>query len=232
MSSTSEILDIVLRSSLGKIISRDRIEKVVPFLRLKHWEAGTIIFSEQDPAEGFYVVSKGIVKLLRYRADGREIVVHFAEPTQSFAEAAIFLGRFPVTAVTDTDCELVYLPKSAVMEHLASDPEFSKFLMQLMATWLERLVEQLDTVVQNDASSRVIRFLLNEETPESKKSETRSVQLHFRKADMAQMLNMNQATLSRTLRKLQEEGLIKVKGRSFQLCDPKRLEAMLLPPLE
>jgi len=232
MAETSELLEILLQSALGRIIHPDKLAQVAPFARLKTWNPETIVFNEQEPATGFYVVKSGVVKLVRYRADGRELTVHFAEPPQTFAEAAIFLGRFPVTAITESECELVFIPKAVVMEHLASDPEFSKYLLRMMAAWLERLVAKMDTVVQNDASSRVIRFLLNEKSEQIADKGERVVLLHYKKADLAQMLNMNQATLSRTFKKLHDEGLIDVKGRTFILHDPKKLETLLLPPLD
>ena len=49
---------------------------------------GESLFSEGDVATGFYLLVSGHIKLCRVSSDGREKVLHFVRPGETFAEAA------------------------------------------------------------------------------------------------------------------------------------------------
>lgn len=225
----AQILEYLKQSNLRHLLSMSAIETLSKRIKLKEYPPETLLFSEGDAFYGFYLVVDGTVKLVRYRSDGREMLIHFAQKNDTFAEAAIFLKRYPVTGITETKCRLLLIPSKVIQDTLELEPRFCQYLFNSMAHWLERLVHKIDTLIQNDATSRVVRFLLDE-----KKSENGQeiVKLNYKKGDLAILLNMNQATLSRTFRKLQDEKLITIRNRLIILNDTAQLKTLLLPPLE
>jgi len=61
---------------------------------------GEALFTEGEEANGFYLLVEGHLKLCRVSPDGREKVLHFVRPAETFAEAAfsemVNIRRMPV----------------------------------------------------------------------------------------------------------------------------------------
>ncbi|MGL6251270.1 MAG: Crp/Fnr family transcriptional regulator, partial [Billgrantia desiderata] len=74
----------------------------------RSYRRGTLLFSAGEPADRFYVVLSGWVKLFRESPDGNECMVGLFTRGESFAEAAMFdrLG-FPVNAAVAEDARLL-----------------------------------------------------------------------------------------------------------------------------
>lgn len=229
-----EALKAIQSSKLGQIADDDLVQTIARKAEIQKWPKKSLLFQEGDDAKGMYIVIKGIVKLLKNHPDGTETLLHLAEPSDTIAEAALFMDHYPATAVTDTPCELLLLRRSVALELIDTHAAFTRYLFDRMANWLKRLVEKVDELTSNDAMARVIRYLLSliEEERGIIEGESTSVMLPVKKGDLATLLNMNQATLSRTLRRLQDSELISVQGRSITLQNPAKLKSLTLPPLD
>jgi len=231
---SDETYQTILKSPLGKAVGEEVSHEIAAAAVRQHWPEGTMIFQEGDKAEGIFIVSKGVVKLARISPDGRENVLTFVEPPNLFAEAAIFLGRYPATAFALADTELLCLPRAQVMDLVRRHESFLNFLFSTMALWLQRLVAKIDQLTLSDATARVARYFLSELDKGTPQFDYRvpRITLHAKKGDLATLLNISQPSLSRILRKLQDDKLIDVQARTIYLHDLDALRKLTLPPLE
>ena len=229
-----DICNIVQKSPLAKAVGEEVTREILAAAVRQHWPEGALIFQEGDKAEGIFIVCKGSVKLTRISPDGRESVLTFVEPPNLFAEAAIFLGRYPAAAIALADTELLCLPRAQVMELIRRHEEFLNFLFGTMARWMQRLVAKIDQLTLSDATARVARFFLSEldKGPPQFDYRVPRITLHAKKGDLATLLNISQPSLSRILRKLQDDKLIDVQARTIYLHDLDALRKLTLPPLE
>ena len=220
---------VALRDSrLGQFVGTETLSALAGRGHVEEWTKNSILFWEDDKPKGIYVVLSGSVKLIRQRADGRELLLHMAHASDVIAEGAVFLGRNPATAVTTTAGELFLLQTQDVLALLETEPRFARYAYSAMAAWLDRLVTKIDQLTLDDATARLSRYLLD--LAKSCKCDT--VDLPLKKGDLALLLNMNQATLSRTLRRLQDDGHITVDGRTLSIADAEALDRLTLPPLD
>jgi len=233
-STHKELLTLLAKSPLGKAVGEELYREILNTAGRKHWPEGSIIFQEGDAAAAIYLVCKGIVKLSRISPDGRENVLAFVEPPQLFAEAAVFLGRFPATATALADTELLVLHRAQVLDLIRRSEAFLNFLFGTIARWLQRLVTKMDELTLSNATARVARFLLAEldKNPPRLDFRVPRITLHAKKGDLATLLNISQPSLSRILRKLQDDGVIEVQARTIYLKDLPALQKLMLPPLE
>jgi len=224
-----EVLESPVGANLGEEVCHDLLA-----VGVEHsYPKGTLIFQEGDEATGMYLVVRGCVKLTRYTAGGREVILHLAEAVFLIAEAAIFLGTFPATAVTQEETTVLFIHRDHVFALMERHPAFLRRVFESMARWMTRLVDKIDQLTLNDATARLARYLLEQhrEKGGAAGEDPRKLRLPMKKGELAAMLNMNQATLSRTLRRLQDDKILAVSGRNVTLLNPEALRRLSLPPL-
>jgi CRP/FNR family transcriptional regulator, dissimilatory nitrate respiration regulator len=224
-----------LASPAGKALGDELCKELLQIGQSRHFAADEMIFQEGDEAYGMFIVSEGLVKLVRYTIDGREVILHLAQPYRFIAEAAIFLGYFPATAVATKPCEIIILRSDEIFKLMDRYPRLMRRIFDAMAIWMKRLVDKIDQLTLNDATARLAHYVihaLENEEDDNGIAESTHLTLPVKKGELALMLNMNQATLSRALRRLQDEGVLDVRGRDFIVLDSQRLQKAALPPLE
>jgi len=223
-----ELLDSPFGQRMGEEICKDLLVVAERLL----CEAEDIIFEIGDQPEGLYLVLQGQVKLTRSGPGYREHIVHLAERHAMFGEAALFLEAHPVSSIAMQDSELVYLPREGFLEVLDRHPRLQRYIFGVMAHWMTLLVEKIDQLTLCDGAQRLAHYLvdLHEKSPYSGYMTSAQVELPTRKRDLATMLNMNQPSLSRILRQLQDQDLIEVQGRRLVLKDLEALRAMTRLP--
>ncbi len=197
------------------------LEKVTEIARTVRFRRGQTIFREGDRCPGIYVVGEGTVRVFKTAATGKKHVLHFARAGMTFAEVAA-IGQFACPAHADATensvCALV--PEGGFRKIVNEDHGFCIELMAGMSKWVHDLVGLLEDLVLRDATARVARHLIKSDGTGGRGEFT----LPMRKKDLASHLNLTSETLSRTLHRLVECGLIETSGQRMRIFDIDKLE--------
>jgi len=196
----------------------DRLEAMAT---LRHFAADEVIFREGDPTPGLFIVAEGQVRIFKLNPSGKTHVLHLADPGHTFAEVAV-LGGFdcPASAEAIRESTCVLLPNKALRQALRDSHPLCLQMLQGMAKWVRSLVGLLEGITLRDAAGRLAHFLLNHACDDDSQ-----VTLQAMKRDLASHLNLTSETLSRTLRKLEDEGLIdRSNPHQIRLLDRRGLE--------
>lgn len=217
------VLDILERCKLLSGCSPASYAKLAGAARIVRHPRGQSIFREGAPCPGIFVVGQGAVRIYKTAPTGKEHVLHFAYPGMTFAEVAA-IGRFAcpahAEAIEDTTCALI--PQESLSRILNTHPEVSRELLVGMAIWVRQLVGLLEDLVLRDAVGRVARHLLEADTATGGIGE---FTLPMMKKDLASHLNLTSETLSRTLRRLAESGVIELKEtQGVRILDSSALQ--------
>ncbi len=185
-------------------------------------ERGEVLFEEGESASGFYVVVSGKVKVFKLSPDGKERILHVVLPGQSFADAAIFAdGCFPAFGETLTASELLFFPKYEFLKLLHEHSQLAINMIAGLSKYLRQFTVQIEDLTFRDVPARLARFLISL-GGDSKKC----LQLPFSKAQLASNLGTTSETLSRTFRKLADENIVNVSGKTVEVLDADRLYDM------
>ena len=191
-----------------------------------HVPRGEILFNKGDPANGFYLVIYGQVKLSFVTPSGQEKVVEIIGPGSSFGEALMFMEKpYIVMAQTLADTMLLHVAKDAVFEELAREPDFAKKMLAGLSRRLHSLISDVESYSLQSGTQRVIGYLLRQDDAQAADSGATKLTLPVSKAIVASRLNLTPEHFSRILHDLQTLGLISVDGRDVHIVDVARLRA-------
>jgi len=208
------------KSRLFSGLSPAELKKLAAILRIKNLRKGELLFLEGDPADGFYLLCAGRVKIHKISVDGREQILHQIVPGQIFAEAAIFHGdHYPADCTAIEDSVVALLPKKAFLELVERDPQISLKIIGSLSAFLREFTEIIENLSLKEVPARIAGFLARR----SAAAGQTTIVLEMTKTELARHLGTSSETFSRALRRLSDANIIKVQGRKIIILDPKRL---------
>jgi CRP-like cAMP-binding protein len=208
--------DIVRKLPLFQQLPEPVLASLLATSTIRTVERGTDLFVQGDPADRFFVVLEGWVKLYRINRDGAEAVVTMVNEGESFAEAAMFAqGSFPVCAQAVTDVRLVAITAQAFARCVQADVGMAFAMLGSLSMRLRTLVQQIEQLQVQSAPQRVGGFLLKM-CPAGKGSAT--FMLPVEKSLVARRLGIQPETFSRALGKLRSVG-VEVQGAVVSVSD-------------
>ena len=97
---SNERLEVLGGLPLFEPLSPDERERLAAGCRMRTFARGAALFREGERADGMHIVLRGVVKVVRFAPDGREMVLHLVRKGNTIGEAAMFQkGTFPASAV-------------------------------------------------------------------------------------------------------------------------------------
>jgi len=199
-------------------MAKRRAVAVVTMLR--RYDAGEYLFLQDMPADGFYVIIKGQVRVHRIGNDGREQILHLFGPGELCGEVPVFKGRnYPAGAVAARPTQALYVP-AADFRHVGNEhPEVYVEMLAVLSFRLREFVALIDDLSLKEVSARLAKHLLDLHV----RSGNPTVELDMTKAVLAAKLGTIAETLSRTLKKMQQRRIIEVDGRAIAILDATAL---------
>ncbi|NVN98135.1 MAG: Crp/Fnr family transcriptional regulator [Geobacteraceae bacterium] len=223
-----ENLQTLKKSLLFAGLDEEHLQQVAAISHRRSFIKGETIFAEGDTATGFFLLAKGGVKLCKVSPDGREKVLHFVHPGETFAEAAFFGdGRYPAEARGVEAGELLIFPKDGFMGLLERNPQFSLNLIISLSLLLRRFARQIEELSFAEVPNRLAAYLIEMAQRKSTSFQGKSyIDLEMKKGELASRLGTVSETLSRAFRKLKEENLIEVDGSRVIILDMQALSSI------
>ncbi len=223
-----ELIQLLKKSLLFSGLKDDDLAELAAITVRRAFRKGETLFCEGEEATGFYLLVSGSLKLCRVSPDGREKVLHFVRPGETFAEAAFFGdGRYPAESRAMEAGEVLYLPREGFMELMSRNPNFALNLVVSLSLMLRQFARQIEELSFADVTSRLASFLVRRV---DEKSTTYGgvtyTDLGIRKGELASRLGTANETISRTFKKLKEEGIIEVEGGNVVIYQLEKLRKL------
>ncbi|MCX7990569.1 MAG: Crp/Fnr family transcriptional regulator [Proteobacteria bacterium] len=220
------ISDDLRKTLLFSGLSEEDLKEIAKIVIVKEYPKKSIIFSEGDEAKGFYILLSGMVKIYRISTDSREQILHIINPGETFAEAAIFIGKnYPAFAETILDSRLAYIDKKIFLKTLEKNSKIALNLIISLSMLLKKVVDLVDNVSLKNVDARLAEFLIEEAIRKGKKIDDYiEIELNITKTELAKKLGTVNETLSRSLRKLREKGIIDAEKNKVYIFELEKLQ--------
>lgn len=180
----------------------------------------TLLFSAGDPANGFYYVKSGEIRIYKMSAEAKEIEVNRLQPGDYFGEVILFAAdKFPVYAEAVKNSEVLFFSKHSILQEIKQNPVLSQFFIKLLAQKCLNLNQRLENLSLQTVRERLIQYILNLCPGDN----SCLIKLDIKKTELAKQLGTISETLSRNFAELQKENLIKVTGKQIKILNCPKL---------
>jgi CRP/FNR family transcriptional regulator len=218
---TEKIVDILKRVDLFEGLDRAYLATLAMIAKTMRLDKGRTIFWAGDEGKGFYLVQSGRVKIFRTSFSGKEQILHVFGFGEAFGEVAVFAGdNFPASAVTLESSELLFFPRDAFRKLLAREPDLALQMLALLSKRLRAFVNKVEELSLKEVPARLAsHFLLL-----AAASRADAFELDLSKTELSKYLGTIPETLSRTLKKMEIQGLVSGNGAWIEIVDRDGLE--------
>lgn len=192
---------------------------------VKRLKRNEILFVEGESAKGLFVVASGAIRAFRTGADGREQVIHVERAITTIAEVPVFdEGNYPSSTAAEEPSTVYFLDKKLILTTANQHPDLALAAVRLLASRLRRCAELVETLSLHEVGQRLARFLLHEAATEGgKTSDGTRVTLGLTHNQLAARIGTVREVVTRTLQRLQNQGLIIHVDKNFIIPDTTAL---------
>ncbi len=192
---------------------------------------GETLFRAGQPLGALYVAREGAFKTVALSQDGETQVIGFHLPGELMGLDALGGGQHACDALALTRATVCEIPMGQ-LEHVCQQlPGLQHQFLRIIGQGIQRDQTHMEMLGRRQASERMALFLhgLAERYRLLGRPSDMFV-LPMSREDIASFLGMVIETVSRTLTKMQDDGLISVRGRQLKILDPVRLDALVHGP--
>ena len=192
------------------------------------YPVGTVLMEQGgDPGDVFYV-EEGLAKLVRTGPDGREQILGLRGPGWFLGAALVLTFRaHPASAVAVTPCRLRRLTRQAFLDLMAKHEALSWHVHQMHSREVLSQFQQMADLGTATSRQRLERFLrrFTGAGPANGNGGGVRLTLPLKRWELASLLAVTPEHLSRLLRQLRDDGVIRVTNGTIVVPDVHRLAA-------
>lgn len=211
----SKLADAEIRTILDQATSRT-------------FDAGVAVFDEGAPADRFYLLLDGTIRVLRITAEGDQVTSLHIPAGQLFGIAKA-LGRDTYPATASSVSGVLTLSWPSILWQVFTD-QYDGFATETYKTVGARLGEMNNRIVEmstQHVEQRVARALLRLINQSGKKvSDGIEIAFPITRQDVSEMTGTTLHTVSRLLSAWEKDGVVASKRKKITVCDPHRLVVM------
>lgn len=220
-------VDALKRTALFQELDDEALSSIASRAVPRSFRKDELLFIAGESALGLYVIVSGAVRAFRESADGREQVIHVERAGATIAEVPVFDdGTYPSTVAAEEDTETLFLDKRDVRQLCLQHPQIPLAALRVLAGRLRRCAELVEELSLREVGQRVARFLLAEARRNGKRTDKGlSIKLTQTNQQIAAQVGTVREVISRSLSRLQQDGLILVADRRLTIPDEAALAA-------
>ena len=203
-------------------LPKSEIERLAKTTTMVTVSKGRVIYRPGESNAALFLLKKGRVQIVRESADGKRLVLATLGPETFFGEMALIGQRFPQNSTAEAleDAIVCVLSRHDLEQLILEHPKVGlRFLEQISARLLET-----ELIVEDFAFKSVPARLAGVLLRLAETAEDRAVDASHQ--ELADMIATYRETVTLTLNRFQDQGLVELGRRSVRVLDPAGLQAV------
>lgn len=195
---------------LGELPAAE-LDAMLANARLMQFPAGTVLFDENQPCQGFPLLLSGNLRVIKSSANGRELQLYRVLPGEScILTSSCLLGHTPYQArgIVLESLEMVMLPASVFHQLLGKNDAFRRYVFQLFTERLTDMMELVTSVAFQKLDQRLAALLIGKTSP-----------INTTHQAIADELGSAREMVSRLLKGFAEQGWVKLGREQISVTD-------------
>ena len=180
--------------------------------------AGTVVFDENQPCQGFPLLLSGSIHVIKAAASGRELLLYTVNPGEScILTSSCLLGhaKYQARGVAKQDSELIALPPSLFRSLLSAHEPFRDYIFSLFSERLTDLMHLVTAVAFQKLDQRLAGLLIHKSSPVQATHQA-----------LADELGSAREIVSRLLKGFSEQGWVKLGREYIEVTDAASLKKL------
>jgi CRP-like cAMP-binding protein len=221
---SDEIVAVIRQTPLLQALDETQLAALLTVARVYSLMEAETLFYQGQVFQEWFICAQGYIKLFRLNAQGDEKIVEIISAGHSFAEAVLFMREryYPVHAMALKASIIVGIPAVPYADLLSNSPDTCFHLLAALSKRVHGLVNEVERLSLRDASFRLVHWLL----ASYQQTQTNPILLDIPKHVLASRLSITPETLSRILKRLSEQEIIKVQEHSILLVNLSALRLL------
>jgi CRP-like cAMP-binding protein len=181
-----------------------------------------LVLLEGESPGDLYFVASGVVKVFKTSVEGKEQILNIVRPGESFNDVAVFDGKPNPISVRAMGPVLLYgIARRDVEPILREHPQVAINAVKVLAGRIRHLVSLVEDLSFRHVIGRIARILL-EHVGNGMSPVPRLTQ-----QEMAAMAGTAREVVGRSLKTLEEEGMIRIDRHRIVITDKRALQRMM-----
>ena len=206
-------------------LNTKQIGAILQLASSRRYEAGVALFDEDAPAERFFMLLDGYVRVVHITPSGEQVTALHIPAGQllGFARA---LGRdtYPASAIAATECIALSWPMPLwdrfVADYEGFATETYKIIGNRLGEMNNRIVEMATQMVEQRVANALLR-LVNQ----TGRKVANGIEIDFpiTRKDLSELTATTLHTVSRLLTAWEKQGLVQSQRKRIVVCNPHAL---------
>lgn len=207
-----------------KSLTKDELREVSACKSMQSYKKGDIIFSENEMLNGVYCVRKGICKLTKLSANGKDQTVKLLGEGDLIGQRSIISEeRTNLSAIALNDVKVCFVPKEQILNTIKSNQDFSFKVLQNLAQDLRGAEDDLINMAQKTVRQRLAEALIYV-SKSFGVTKDGYLSVNLSREEYASIVGTATESTIRILSQFKKEGLISTQGKNIKIENLNNLE--------
>lgn len=176
-----------------------------------------VVFREDQPAKFFYLIETGRVKMFNEVESGKEFIQGHFTAGESFGEPPVITGHdYPATAIALEDTLLLRISRERFIKLLHDNPEVHLAFTCMLSNRLLAKAQNMKDLTSYGPENRILS-LLKQYKKHCGCPESETFKVELTRQEIADMTGLRVETVIRTMKALEEKGVLKIENRKVLL---------------
>ncbi|MGJ5640695.1 Crp/Fnr family transcriptional regulator [Formosa sp. S-31] len=205
-----------LKRHYGYLFEDDLLKEINQVGLFKEIPSGTSLMDIGEPIKFMPLLFSGAIKILREDDKGDELLLYFIETGDTCAMSiTCCMGntKSEIRAIAETDATLIMVPVEKMTEWMGKYKSWQNFILQSYHERMKELLEAIDTIAFLKMDERLLKYLRD------KAMVNHDDHIQVTHYEIAQDLHTSRVVISRLLKKLENDGTIKLMRNHIQVLD-------------
>jgi len=201
-------------------LSEDDRQVILSQGKLVKLNRNRVLFEEGEPANRFYLLLSGSVKLIKKRNDSSNTLLDIIGPLELVAAGVMASESekvYPVTAKAMCQTEVIELSRAHFDEHWKKHPSLYQYVLEQMAKRMKRI--QDDKNVQRLHLDQKLAYYLTEKV-------SQIPDLRMTRQDLADAVGSSNESVIRVLSDWTKQKIISTQHQEIKIHDFERLKSI------